>query len=206
MASDHTFPTWALVVLIVCVVAIVGIAVFFSVFFLFSQTFNPSKSISITQAKQSADNYIAGSPDLKVAEIEEYVNNFYVRVQERDSGINAFELLVDRTSGAVMREPGPDMMWNTKYGMMDGMMGFPRGSTADMPVSADNATEYAQRWLDTNIRGAKAGDPDTFYGYYTMDILENGSTYGMLSVNGYSGDVWYHTWHGQFIAGMEYDP
>ena len=23
---------------------------------------------------------------------------------------------------------------------------------------------------------------------------------GMLSVNGYSGDIWYHTWHGMFIS------
>jgi hypothetical protein len=134
VASDRKFPTWALVVLIVCVVAIAGVAVLF----LFSHAFNPSsKSISIAQAKQSADNYIAGSPDLKVAEIGEYANNFYVRVKERSSGINAFELLVDRTSGAVTREPSPDMMWNAKYGMM----GFGRGPTADMPVSAGKATD-----------------------------------------------------------------
>jgi hypothetical protein len=25
----------------------------------------------------------------------------------------------------------------------------------------------------------------------------------MLSVNGYSGDVWYHTWHGMFISEAE---
>lgn len=26
---------------------------------------------------------------------------------------------------------------------------------------------------------------------------------GMLSVNGYTGQVWYHTWHGTFIASSE---
>jgi hypothetical protein len=35
---------------------------------------------------------------------------------------------------------------------------------------------------------------------YNFDVLQNGKTYGMLSVNGYSGQVWYHTWHGTFIA------
>ena len=23
--------------------------------------------------------------------------------------------------------------------------------------------------------------------------------YGMLSVNGYNGEVWYHDWHGRFL-------
>jgi len=27
----------------------------------------------------------------------------------------------------------------------------------------------------------------------------------MLSVNGYSGEVWYHSWHGDFSSMMEYD-
>jgi len=28
-----------------------------------------------------------------------------------------------------------------------------------------------------------------------VHILKNGMVTGMLSVNGYSGQVWYHTWH-----------
>ena len=32
-----------------------------------------------------------------------------------------------------------------------------------------------------------------------MDITEDGGIAGMLSVNGYTGDVWYHNWHGIFI-------
>ena len=200
MSSNRRFPTLALVVLIIGAVAIASVAILF----LFSPAFNPStNAVSIDQAKQSADNYIAGtSSDLKVAEIEEYSNNFYARVQERSTGINAFELLVDHATGRVTREPGPDMMWNTKYGMMGG---FGRTPTANMPVSAQKAAEYAQAWLDANMPGAKVEDPETFYGYYTIDVSRNGATIGMLSVNGYSGEVWYHTWHGQFIAEMEYD-
>jgi hypothetical protein len=29
--------------------------------------------------------------------------------------------------------------------------------------------------------------------------MKDDQVYGMLSVNGYTGDVWYHTWHGDFI-------
>lgn len=195
--SKLRFPTLALIILIIGVVVVSGIAIAF----IFFPALTPSSNvISIVQAKQSADQFLAGSSDLRVAEIEEYANNFYVRVQEKISGINAFELLVDKFSGAVAREPGPDMMWNTKYGMM----GFGRAPTAKMPVTADQAAEYAQRWLDANILGAKVQTPDTYYGFYTIDISLNGSTYGMLSVNGYLGDVWYHTWHGQFITSVEY--
>ena len=39
-----------------------------------------------------------------------------------------------------------------------------------------------------------------FPGYYTMDFLENGNVAGMLSVNGYTGQVWHHTWHDSFIS------
>lgn len=199
MSTNHRFPTLAWVVLIVGVVAVASIVIA-SFFALGSNT--PSNPINVERAKQSADQYVAGfNLDLRVAEIEEYSYNFYVRVQERSTGINAFELLVDKSTGVVTREPGPDMMWNTKYGMMGG---FGQAPTADMPVSPEKAIEYAQKWLDTNIPNAKAEDPDTFYGYYTIDVSMNNSTYGMLSVNGYSGDVWYHTWHGQFITSVEY--
>jgi hypothetical protein len=40
---------------------------------------------------------------------------------------------------------------------------------------------------------------EQFPGYYTVHILKSGKVTGMLSVNGYSGQVWYHTWHGAFI-------
>ena len=29
--------------------------------------------------------------------------------------------------------------------------------------------------------------------------MKDGQVFGMLSVNGYSGEVWYHNWHGAFI-------
>ena len=74
-----------------------------------------------------------------------------------------------------------------------------------MPVTVQEASTYAQRWLDRNIPGAKVEEPETFYGYYTFDFSESGQVAGMLSVNGYTGDVWYHTWHGQFIAMAEYE-
>ncbi len=199
------FPTPALLVLILGLVAVVA------VISLSPLLYSTTKVDSFEQAKALANQYLTGaSSDLKIKEIMEFANNFYVQVEERSTGINAFELLVDRYTGRVMPEPGPNLMWNTKYGMMSGMMGGMMGrsrgtATADMPVSAQNASRYAQEWLDLNNLGAKMEDPDTFYGYYTIDVSKDGSMYGMLSVNGYSGSVWYHTWHGKFIETVEYD-
>jgi hypothetical protein len=91
------------------------------------------------------------------------------------------------------------MMWNTRYGMMPaGMMGGMMGGAGfgtggPTTVSSQRAQDLAQAWLATNLPGPKARTPDSFYGYYTVDFERAGSLVGMLSVNGYSGQVWYHT-------------
>src|SRR4030043_1053967 len=199
------FPTPALLVLILGLVAVVA------VISLSPLLYSTTKVDSFEQAKALANQYLIGaSSDLEIEEIMEFANNFYVRVEEKSTGTNAFELLVDRYTGRVMPEPGPNMMWNTKYGMMSGMMGGMMGTsrgtpTANMTVSAQNASRSAQEWLDLKNPGAKMEDPGTFFGYYTIDVSKDGSTYGMLSVNGYTGSVWYHTWHGKFIETVEYD-
>ena len=78
--------------------------------------------------------------------------------------------------------------------------------SAEMPVSADQALQYAQRYLEGYIPGTRAADEaDGFYGYYTVHVLKDGQIYGMLSVNGYNGQVWYHNWHGQFVDMLELD-
>ncbi len=61
--------------------------------------------------------------------------------------------------------------------------------------------ETAQAYLDKVLPGAKVEDkPLAFYGYYTSDITRDGKIIGMLSVNGYTGQVWLHQWHGTFVA------
>lgn len=170
--------------------------------------------------------------DFEIAEIMVFDNNSYVVVKETGTGIGAFELLVDPASQVAYPEHGPNMMWNLKYsrlnheymmggngyGMMGngGMMGYgntmmqgwDNTSTADvsaaMTVTPEQAVEYAQKYLDASISGAVAAtDPVQFYGYYTLDFEKDGKVAGMLSVNGYSGQVFLHTWHGTFIEETE---
>jgi hypothetical protein len=163
--------------------------------------------LNITTPAQIGQNYVAslGNPDLAVKEVEEYQFNFYVQVYEKSTGIGAFELLVDKYTGSIYPEMGPNMMWNTKYGMMSsGILGGIYGTpTATMPVNAAQAGVNAQQWLNVNIPGATVGEVFPFYGYYHVMAMVNGANYGMMSVNGYTGQVWYHTWHGAFIQEMD---
>ena len=179
--------------------------------------------ITIDVAVQTANNYVASlnNPDLAVDEVEEYTQNFYVLVKEKSTGNGAFELLIDKYTGSIGPEMGPNIMWNTKYGttsgvtggimglirngIMGGMMGgYGYGySTGPMTVTVDQAKANAQQFLDAYYPGTTVGDVDTFYGYYHIDVLNAGTTFGMLSINGYTGQVWYHTWHGAYIQTVE---
>lgn len=48
-------------------------------------------------------------------------------------------------------------------------------------------------------KGENSGNGDTFYSYYSFDVLQNDKTDDMLSVNGYTSAVWYHTWLGDSV-------
>lgn len=163
---------------------------------------------SLQEAQEVVEAYVgrSGYEGLHVSEIMEFERNYYAIVAEEESGMGAMELLIDKDSGAIGPEPGPNMMWNTEYGMHvgQGMMG--RGSMMggydaadETTLSPEEAQDAGQAWLDENFPGRSAGEPDPFYGYYTLHFLNDGEIEGMLSVHGSSGDVWYHSWHGDFI-------
>lgn len=157
--------------------------------------------------EQAAASY--GNADLEVGEVMEFSNNYYAEIGERGTDTLAMELLIDKRTGQVYPEPGPNMMWNTKYGMMAGGMGSMMGSSSqanpdstpdEMAIDPERATEIANNYLERVSPSTETEEPDPFYGYYTLHAERDGKVTGMLSVNGYSGEVWYHSWHGAFIA------
>jgi hypothetical protein len=181
---------------------------------MFSRAANPTNAqpISFDQAVEAVQQYLKSynNAELALAEVMEFDNNFYAVVKDRGAGTGAFELLVDRYTGFVHPEPGPNMMWNTQYGHMagfGGMMGRFGDQQRQGPVAVTvaQARTAAQQWLDANQPGAKLADDEMqFPGYYTMDFLKDGKVSGMLSVNGHTGQIWYHTWHGDFISENEF--
>jgi hypothetical protein len=169
-----------------------------------------ASALTLDQAVTNMQNYVAslGNADLRLSEVEEYSLNYYGVVQEKSTGTNALQLIANKSNGAVYSEMGPNMMWNTKYSPMTWMMGgawFSSPSTK-MTLSVEQARANAAAFLKQNLPNTTLEvATDTFYGYYNIDVLQNGKTYGMLSVNGYNGAVWYHTWHGEFVAAKELD-
>jgi len=162
-------------------------------------------AIDIDQAAEAIKAYVEylGYTGLEIDELMEFEQNFYAIVREQQTGTGAMELLVNRASGAVSPEMGPNMMWNTRYGMhaRSRIMGALDRENA---VSEGKALELAQRWLDTNLPGVTTEEhADPFYGYYTIHTVKDGEIEGMLSVHGQTGQIWYHTWHGAFIQMVE---
>jgi len=181
--------------------------------------------ITLDQAKQIAQQYLTatGNSNLAIKEIMEFQNNFYIIVYEKDTGRGAFEMLIWKqvptsgmmgggmmnariTTGIIMPEPGPNMMWNTKYSYMgSGMMGTRNQASSTVTVSESQAQQIAQAYLNANFQNAKTEMATQFYGYYTFDFTVDGKIAGMLSVNGNTGQVWYRSWHGDFIQEVEFD-
>ena len=165
--------------------------------------------LTIDEAREAVERYIAelGYPNLEVAEVMEFEHNFYAIVRESDTGIGAMELLIDKRTGAVRPEMGPNTMWNAKYGMHGRGGRWMMGSASiTNTISAEEAIQIAQRWVDTYRPGLTLEEHATpFYGYYTIHTLTEGEIEGMLSVHGTTGQVWYHTWHGEFIQMAEED-
>lgn len=190
-----------------------------------------AEPLTIAAASDAVTRYIAtlDEDSLTLGEVMIFDNHAYAQVLKNGSG--AFEVLVDHATGNVYPEPGPNMMWNTEYSPMGGMDsmgmmghgmmgssmhggtfehmmdGFGSAPEAGEMLSAENAVTIAQRYLDSNLPNAIAEAPDAFPGYYTLHIEHDGEIDGMLSVNGYSGQVFVHHWHGDFIemTGSDHD-
>jgi hypothetical protein len=178
--------------------------------------------LSIEEAETAVNDYLAslGDDNLALGEVMIFDNHAYAQILDKSSDSGAFEVLVDPVSGNVYPEPGPNMMWNTEYGhmggfggygMMGGMMGrgmmngnmlgnFGFDPNAEISVTGEEAIAIAQKYLDTYLNGTTADETaDTFPGYYTIHVLRDGEIIGMLSVNAYTGQVFLHHWHGEFL-------
>jgi hypothetical protein len=151
-------------------------------------------------ARVRAERFAAQlDPGLRVGEVMAFTNHYYAEIQTA-AGAGVTEVLVDRDTGAVQLEPGPAMMWNTRFGMAAGAAA---GTASDGGVDAAQAAQVAQRWLRQAGRDVTVGPADPFPGYYTLHTLRDGRIEGMLSVQATTGAVWYHDWHGRFLEMAE---
>lgn len=174
------------------------------------------EKLSIDKIKNNVNGYIKSyNSNLAIADIFVFKDSdYYVSVEEEDTGKGAMELLVNPYTGEIYPEYGPNMMWNEKYGMHGGrrpgmmsMMGgrwnrwnrYDGGANYSKKIERDEAVKIANDyiWEYSGKDFSVANEGHEFYGYYTFHVNKGNKTIGMLSVNYYTGDVWYHTWHGQ---------
>jgi len=173
--------------------------------------------LTIEQIREAALAYLdeSGLEGLEIQEMMLFSHNGYVIIGEQDSGRGAFELLVDPATRSAFLEYGPTRMWNLKYGIrgevspvcMRGGASQPTDfqvgeldSSFSMPLSTEDAAAIAQDYLDRSHSGYNVTESVTdFYGYYTMDVEEADRIVGMVSVNGFTGEVFPHSWHGAFL-------
>ena len=182
-----------------------------------------AEPLTIEQTTEAVQTFLdkLGRENLALGEIMIFENHAYAVIEDTTTGQGAFEVLVDPFRQVVHLEYGPSMMWNTVYGMhgtepiagagrMGGMMGGqgafgPATVTSDAsPLTEAEAREKAAAYLaEAYPDQTLAASAEAFPGYFTFDVLVDGKPVSMLSVNGYTGQVWYHTWHGPFVEMSE---
>lgn len=175
---------------------------------------NTGVKIGLEELEQRVNSYIAQyDEELTISDIFVFEDSdYYFSIMEEDTGMGAMELLVNPYTGDIYPEFGPNMMWNLKYGMHGrggyGMMGrgmmdrdndsFSSDNTERNTISSEDAQSKAAQYIADRADDtySVSSEGHEFYGYYTFHLEQNGETVGMMSVNGFTGDVWYHDWHG----------
>ncbi|WP_022799228.1 hypothetical protein [Thermus islandicus] len=131
-------------------------------------------------------------PGARLKDFMAFSQNYYAQaVDEKGQGL--LELIADRYTGVVSPEPGPNMMWNTRFGMHGSLQ-------APVRYRLEEARRLAETFLEGFLPKAQVLEAGAFPGYYTFDF-GRGAVEGMLSVNAYTGEIWVHTWHGPFLGG-----
>jgi hypothetical protein len=113
--------------------------------------------IPAARAKAASAAKAAG---LQPGEVIWFDNGFYVELKD-SADIPATEVIVDPRTGAVGTEPGPAMMWNTRFAMMragsDRAGGRREGTRRRHLVAATPGTVRSSRWRTAD----PAGTPTT---------------------------------------------
>ncbi len=154
------------------------------------------KPISSADASQRMESFARNfGKNIKVEDFMAFSGNYYSVLKDLSSNQSLAEVLVDRYSGTILPEPGPNMMWNTRYGSG-------RTGTEGTGYDLARAKRLAEDFLKDYLPGAKVMESNALPGYYTFDFGRQ-EIDGMLSVNANNGEIWVHTWHGFYLGELE---
>ncbi|QYZ78147.1 peptidase M4 [Methanofollis formosanus] len=150
-----------------------------------------ARPVSEAEARERLETYAkAFGPEVEVRDFTPFTQNYYAVLVDRATGLAVGEAVVDRYTGEAGPDPGPALTWRRSV---------PNGAaTYDLHA----AEAIAATFLEEFLPGATLLENRTFPGYHTFEY-GRGEIEGMLSVNDRTGQVWVHTWHGQYIGGEE---
>lgn len=152
-----------------------------------------SKPIAQDEALRNMQSFASQyGPSVKIDDFMIFSSNYYAVLNDTTGGQDMAEILVDRYSGSTYPEPGPNMMWNTRFGA-----GRTQGGSTGYDLAG--AQKLAEDFLAGYLPGTQIQESHAMPGYYTFDFGRN-DTESMLSVNAFSGQIWVHTWHGPYLG------
>lgn len=146
---------------------------------------------AIKNMKSFAQQY---GPEMELEDLMAFSSNYYGVVKDAKSNQYIAEVVVDRYSGSAYPEPGPNMMWNTRYGAG-------RAQAEGVSYDLAGSKKLAEEFLSGYLPESQIMESHEMPGYYTFDFGRQ-EIEGMLSVNAYSGQIWVHTWHGSYLGEM----
>lgn len=148
-----------------------------------------ARPLAESEARARLESYVGRfAPGAQIRDLMPFSQNYYAQMVDQD-GRGLGEVLVDRYTGVVYPEPGPNMMWNR------GPAGWSVPTRYDLKAAKQLAADFLRGYLP----GARIMEEQAFSGYYTFDFGRS-EIEGMLSINAYTGEVWVHTWHGPFLG------
>ena len=109
-----------------------------------------------------------GWPWLTLDEVHIFPAFYEVEFNDRH-GLKGPEIYVSRSSGAVGPEMGPNMMWDSQYGMG--------------PACSSGLTEDQARALITSPGGLSIGDGEHHHGYWEFELTRGGAAVNQINVS-----------------------
>lgn len=148
-----------------------------------------ARPVSEDAARESLETYAETfGPEVEVRDVAAFTQNYYAVLVDRTTGQAVGEAVVDRYTGEAGSDPGPNLTWRRAV----------RNGTVTYDLHAAEA--IAATFLEEFLPGATLLENRTFPGYHTFEY-GRGEMEGMLGVNDQTGQVWVHTWHGQYLGG-----
>src|SRR5439155_3248546 len=126
-----------------------------------------------------------GWPWLTLDEVHIFPSFYEVEFNDRHD-FKGLEIYVSRSSGAVGPEMGPNMMWDSQYGMG--------------PACSSGLTEDQARALISIPGGLSVGDGEPHHGYWEFELKRGAAVVNQINVSECAGhtvvneQAWNRTW------------